>query len=122
MAEPRDLTPSEISAQTGVPLATVKTRLQRGLGMLRERFDREGGEWRAAFGAVFGLERAMPVGAGAAVTTGVLLMGTGMKVAIGSVIGRIRSVYLAVTVASQRSKASRESATTGYLPFSTPVG
>jgi RNA polymerase sigma factor (sigma-70 family) len=39
------LTPTAIAARSGAPLATVKSSLQRGLAMLRERLDR-GGEWR----------------------------------------------------------------------------
>ena len=39
--------PQEIVRETGVPLATVKSRLQRALAMLRERLDREHGERRA---------------------------------------------------------------------------
>jgi DNA-directed RNA polymerase specialized sigma24 family protein len=45
-----DLGPGEIAERLGVPLATVKTRLRRALGMLRDRLDRSGGgrEWRLA--------------------------------------------------------------------------
>lgn len=73
----RDLTPSEVAARSGEPVATIKSRLQRGLALLRERLDREGrGEWRGALATTFGLE---PLAA----ATGVLLMGTGTKLVFG---------------------------------------
>lgn len=36
-------TPAQIAASTGIPVATVKTRLQRGLAQLRAALDRDGG-------------------------------------------------------------------------------
>ena len=41
-----DLTPSEIAAATGIPVATVKSQLQRSLAMLREKMVRAIGEAR----------------------------------------------------------------------------
>lgn len=84
-----DLTPTAIADLTGVPLATVKSRLQRGLALLRERLDAEakGEDWRLALTVVFGLPHTGPVGtatAVATVTTGVLLMGSGVKLAIAA--------------------------------------
>ena len=41
IAETRgQITPERIAAQTGTPLKTVKTRLARGLALLRERLER----------------------------------------------------------------------------------
>ena len=37
----QDLTPTEIAARLGLSLATVKTRLRRGLELLRHRMDKE---------------------------------------------------------------------------------
>jgi len=42
-----DLAPRAIAARTGVPAATVRTRLKRGLDMLRARLDRRHGGRRA---------------------------------------------------------------------------
>jgi RNA polymerase sigma-70 factor, ECF subfamily len=42
LKEYQDLTFVEIAEALGVPLSTVKTRLYRGLGLLRERLEREG--------------------------------------------------------------------------------
>ena len=75
-----DLSPKEIAGRVEAPVATVKSRLQRGLVMLRERLDEENegkGEWRALLAGAFGL------GKGAAVAAGVVLMGTGVKLALG---------------------------------------
>src|SRR5260221_460142 len=91
----KDLTPTEIAARTGDPLATVKSRLQRGLALLRERLDRDAADWRPALCAAFGLERAAPVAAAALSTTGVLLMGTGVKLAI---VGVAAAIAVATTL------------------------
>lgn len=70
--------PREIAAADGVPVATVKSRLQRGLGLLRERLgEREGADWRAGFAAAFGLGNE---GAAAMVAAGGVLMATWTKV------------------------------------------
>lgn len=69
--------PAAIAAYSGVPLATVKSRLQRGLQILRERLERDGDDWRPALALAFGLAEM------AATTTGVLAMGIGMKLAAG---------------------------------------
>jgi len=72
-----DLPPAVIAARTGVPVATVKSRLQRGLVQLRTRFDREGGQgdWRAGLAIAFGVEGSMRIGTMAAAgVLGVLTM------------------------------------------------
>ena len=51
-----ELQPSRIAARSGVPLATVKSRLQRGLELLRQTLERrDGRSWRTAIGPAFGL-------------------------------------------------------------------
>lgn len=78
-----DATPSEIAATTGVPVATVKSQLQRGLAMLRERLDRErGSTWRPLLAAATGvdLDRLVPGPAGAG---GVVAMGLATKTLLG---------------------------------------
>ncbi len=47
-----ELDPSDIAERLELPVATVKTRLRRGLEILRARFDREWGE-RATWSALF---------------------------------------------------------------------
>jgi DNA-directed RNA polymerase specialized sigma24 family protein len=88
--------PAAIAARTGEPLATVKSRLQRGLAMVRERLDGNGSDWRGALAGAFGLERASAVASGAALSTGVLLMGSGVKLAIGAaaVLAVAATLYL----------------------------
>ncbi|HEX6812309.1 MAG TPA: RNA polymerase sigma factor [Planctomycetota bacterium] len=72
----QDLTPTTIAAGNGAPLATVKSQLQRGLALLRERLDAggRGGDWRAAFVGAFGLPRA--TASVVAMSAGVMLMST----------------------------------------------
>jgi RNA polymerase sigma-70 factor (ECF subfamily) len=41
-----DLTPTEISDATGIPIATVKSQLQRALATLRDRLVRVAGDPR----------------------------------------------------------------------------
>lgn len=77
-----DRWPAQIAASSGVPIETVKTRIKRGLSLLRERLaaeDEGKGEWRALLSGAFGLSKT------AAVAAGVVAMGTGVKLAIGSV-------------------------------------
>jgi RNA polymerase sigma-70 factor (ECF subfamily) len=82
-----DLTPTAIAERTAEPLATVKSRLQRGLILLRERLDAgERRDWRPAFAAMCGVRAAST---GAAAATGVLLMGTGAKCALGGLAAMV---------------------------------
>ena len=79
-----ELPPRAIAARTGVPLLTVKSRLQRGLQQLRQRLGEEGesSDWRSALACAFGF--AVPKGAAAAATVtagrGGELMATGAEV------------------------------------------
>lgn len=65
----RDESPTAIAAATGVPVRTVKTRLQRGLALLRERCGERGRDWRLALVAGFALPRRAAIAAMAAVGT-----------------------------------------------------
>jgi len=71
----QELTPTGIAEATGAPVRTVKTRLQRGLQLLRERADRSGGDWRGAFALAFGFD-VRDVAAPAAGVAGAVTMGT----------------------------------------------
>ncbi|HEX6812954.1 MAG TPA: sigma-70 family RNA polymerase sigma factor [Planctomycetota bacterium] len=77
-----DLTPTEIAARTGVPLPTVKSRLQRGLELLRESLEARNADWRAALGAVFDRGSGTVIAATAA---GVFVMANAVKLALGGV-------------------------------------
>lgn len=82
----QDLLPTAIAAANGTPVATVKSQLQRGLTLLRERLDaepRERGDWRRALAGAFALPIGARGGAALASTAGVLLMTTTMKVGLG---------------------------------------
>jgi RNA polymerase sigma-70 factor (ECF subfamily) len=89
--------PRVIAAVSGVPVATVKSRLQRALGTLRARLEQEeerdgGGDWRAGFAMAFGLREHAAAGVGAgggtavtALAAGGVLMATWTKVAAAAV-------------------------------------
>lgn len=81
------LAPRAIAALAGVPVATVKSRLQRGLAMLRERLGagKDAADWRPAFAIAFGLGRKSTVHAAGGAAVGIaggLLMATWTKVAV----------------------------------------
>ncbi|HEX6811967.1 MAG TPA: sigma-70 family RNA polymerase sigma factor [Planctomycetota bacterium] len=79
-----DKPPRAIAAASGVPVATIKSRLQRGLVMLRERLasgDAEHGrDWRGALAVAFGLREGAATTGAVTVATGGVLMATWTKV------------------------------------------
>ncbi|MCB9878947.1 MAG: sigma-70 family RNA polymerase sigma factor [Planctomycetes bacterium] len=80
------LLPLQIAERTATPIATVKSRLARGLAMLRERLDDEDrgrGSWRAAFAVAFGMPEA---GVITWTTLGILLMTSKLMVAAAAVV------------------------------------
>lgn len=82
-----DCTPAAIATRGGVPVETVKTRLKRGLAMLRARLEARGGkDWRPALAGAFGLGRDATIGAAAAANTGAIVMGTGTKILLGGAV------------------------------------
>jgi len=91
------LAPSDIATRQGLPVATVKTRLRRGLGQLREALDKRYGDDRATWmSAVAAL--AVPVGGSVetgTLTIGAIAMGTMMKVS-AAVLVAAACVYFVV--------------------------
>ncbi|HEX5052673.1 MAG TPA: RNA polymerase sigma factor [Planctomycetota bacterium] len=81
-----DLQPGAIAARTGVPLATVKSRLQRGLATLRAQLAARDAHWRPALGAVFGGVFGSSAAPIATTTAGVLFMGSASKLAVGAAV------------------------------------
>jgi RNA polymerase sigma-70 factor (ECF subfamily) len=77
-----DRSPTEIAASTNTSLATVKSRLQRGLQLMRARLDANaaGRDWRRALIAAAGLPPLLTTAA--LLTTGALMMSNGSKIAI----------------------------------------
>jgi RNA polymerase sigma factor (sigma-70 family) len=86
-----DIPPSTIAERQGVPVSTVRTRLQRALAQLRERFDAEseGDRERWCLALLPLLRRpqhaAAANGTVVTATTGALLMGVKAKVAVALV-------------------------------------
>jgi RNA polymerase sigma-70 factor, ECF subfamily len=81
-----NLSPRAICQRTGANLATVKSRLQRGLVMLRTRLDRQSGgdtqRWRMALLFAFGLP--IPAAAAGLTLTGAWLLGTTTKTLVAA--------------------------------------
>lgn len=87
-----DLTPTAIAARTGESLATVKSRLQRGLELLRQRLaaDEHGRDWRGGLVAAFGLGRRSAVAG--LVAAGVMTMVA--KLVFGAAAAALAVVFL----------------------------
>ncbi|MFN3241146.1 MAG: sigma-70 family RNA polymerase sigma factor [Planctomycetota bacterium] len=89
-------TPQQIATQRGEPLATVKSRLRRGLEQLRrsldERAPRE--HWRGAFVAAFGLGSVAPATAAAGLLTLTWMMMMSWKFLCGAAAAIAFSVWL----------------------------
>ena len=95
----KDLPRARIAEATGVSVATVSTRLQRGLAKLKERLDREHGGDRAAWthGLVLFLGNGITPSAGTTgggLLTGGLAMGMTVKVVVGIAVA-VCAVWLA---------------------------
>ncbi|MEO6711583.1 MAG: sigma-70 family RNA polymerase sigma factor [Planctomycetota bacterium] len=80
-----DLAPRRIAARTGVPVETVRTRLKRGLAMLRERLDRRHGGRETWMSALLPIAKGA-VGAGASIAGGIFAMNSMTKVAVAAVL------------------------------------
>ena len=80
-----DLSPTDIAVRTKTSVATVKSRLQRGLLLLKARLDASLGDrdrWTRALCAATGLRLLTTT---TILTTGALLMGPTTKIALGGV-------------------------------------
>lgn len=82
------LTAAEIAEREGVPQATVRTWLRRGLEQLRERLERKSGDWRAALLPLLppGSSKAL-LGASVMGAKGVLLAVVGVLLIVLGVLG-----------------------------------
>jgi RNA polymerase sigma-70 factor (ECF subfamily) len=106
-----DLSPADIARREDVPVATVRTRLQRGLGKLRKRLDRLHGGDRAAWCAVLaplaGLGAASGLGAGfpAAAAEGAAECAGAEAVAAGAsaVTGGTKAIILGGALMTQKT-------------------
>src|SRR5262249_55839204 len=110
----QDRTPGAIAAESGVPVRTVKTRLQRGLALLRRDLARERSDWRSALAAACGIDELLTTTA--AFAAGALLMGTATKVAIGIAAAAALGWWLASAGAPHAAHADVAAAPTGLAP------
>ncbi len=67
-----DLPPREIAVRAGIPVATVNTRLKRGLALLRTRLARDASDWPGSLGLLCNESPCLPTGD--AVPIGIALM------------------------------------------------
>ena len=87
------LTPQQIAERTNTSLATVKSRLARGLALLRERLDaddRSGAGWRPAFAVAFGMQQ--QTGVASIATLGILLMAS--KLMLAAIVAVVLGLWL----------------------------
>jgi RNA polymerase sigma factor (sigma-70 family) len=115
------LTPAEIAERTGVPVATVKSRLQRGLDRLRSALAEErgpGGLAHALAPLLVPFPSASVGGAGLTPIVGILAMGTFTKLAVLSLLvaGGIFAWSVRGDDPSARPVAAEETAVTEASP------
>jgi len=117
-----DLPPRAICRRTGANLATVKSRLQRGLVLLRARLDRQCGDreqWRMALLFTFGLPLSTAA-AGLTATTGAWLLGTSAKTLIAAGLLCAGGLF-AFTLGQDPPPLPTELARHGEAPAATPA-
>jgi RNA polymerase sigma factor (sigma-70 family) len=90
-------TPRAIAAAAHVPVATVKSRLQRALGMLRARLGKDGAAWRGALAAAFAGSGPEAAAAAAGAVTMATAMGTKLA-ALGVALGLLGAWWMAARV------------------------
>ncbi len=113
-----DQTSSEIAAAAGIAAGTVRWRIKRGLEMLRERLDEQGGDrktWMLALQPMFELPSKAAIGsssATASVAKGVIVMKVGKAAAVAvAVMGLSYGGYAVV-----RSEPQAQVAPTAAAP------
>ena len=116
-----NLSPTAIAARAGIPLATVKSRLQRGLAQLRDRLDRRVGgnrnRWLGALAGIFGV----PALTTTWLTTGTFVMGQAAKFAIGTAaVGAVAALVWTISRDAELAAAPAESQS-GDTPAAAPA-
>lgn len=79
----QEMTPTEIAKFKGEPLATIKSRLQRGLEMLRKEMDRRDKDWRTCVPFLLPWRQPAPAATSSAVQTMALAATTLTAIALG---------------------------------------
>lgn len=94
-----DFSPREIARSEDLPVETVRTRLKRGMALLRDKLDvlHEGRRdaWCLALGPIVGLKWAAPIAAGGITKlSGGLIMASKLKIAVAVVLIAVASVVV----------------------------
>lgn len=102
--------PKQIAQRTNTPLATVKSRLQRGLTMLRRAMDQQHDRsWRAALAGAAGLGTST---AAATTTAGLILMAHSSKLITGAAVACVAAL-LFLSLQSEQAPAPEQPETSG---------
>jgi protocatechuate 3,4-dioxygenase beta subunit len=107
-----DLEPAEIARRLGINGATVRTRLKRGLDMLRARLDRDAGDRRAWCLALL----PVLVPHGKPVTGGILLMSAKSKLSIAAVFVLAALAFLVTWRAGASGRGTQRASTAPSAP------
>lgn len=116
-----DATPTAIAATTGVPLATVRSRLQRGLAQLRERLDHEFGErerWSAPLLCLTGAPSGLVATAATSFTFAGLLMKT--QLIVGGAVLMLAALAVSLTWQPENAPAPAATAAVPQLQAGSP--
>jgi RNA polymerase sigma-70 factor (ECF subfamily) len=113
-----DCTPTAIAQRERIPVATVKSRLQRALTMLRERLDADrsgrGANWRAGLVATLGLPRRTLI-------TGTIWMASTTKVAFAATAALLGLAFLAAYGATPRVHSGADDAAPRVAGAAAPI-
>lgn len=115
------LAPKDIASRYDLPLETVRTRIKRGLGQLRERLDHlhdgDRNKWCLSLAPLAGLKTVLPAlqaGSLTPVTSGVIAVSAKMKILSAAVVvlGLAISLFLLKTILEESPQDDRFAHTT----------
>jgi RNA polymerase sigma-70 factor (ECF subfamily) len=115
--------PAQIAAETGVPVATVRTRMKRGVAMLRARMHADVGDDREAWCLLLSGSRHAPSASGtgaAAAIAGEAAMGWGTRIAAAASLVLVAGV--AGVLLTRRTDGDRVIPPTAGVPSDAPSG
>lgn len=117
-----ELTPAAISVRTQTPVETVRTRLKRGLAMLRERLDGAHGGKRGAWAAPLWVVGRRADSVTASFLLGVTLMTAMQKIVVGALVAAAGLLLWATSASPPAAQdASRDASATSPVVASSAV-